>query len=207
MEMQLSDMQSLVQRLAKLESENPRFKRGAAALAVIVSALFLLGQTQSQRTVEAEEFVLKDKVGNMRAKLTVEMNHKPMLTFLDGRGNIPLALVGNDKPGISISRPGTQDLVVLAAGKEFSGLAIYQREIRAGLTVQKGISGLDLFNENGNPQVTLNFSSLGSSLTMSDPNRKADLSMAVAPALRGANVSMSDSTGEPRVFLARLGKD
>lgn len=40
---------------------------------------------------------------------------------------------------------------------------------------------------------------------MSDPNSKADLSMAVAPALGGANISMSDSIGEPRVFLATLG--
>lgn len=71
MEPQPPNMQSLMQRLTKLENENRLIKGGAAVLAVIVSALFLLGQTQNRRTVEAEEFIVRDQSGKMRAKLSV----------------------------------------------------------------------------------------------------------------------------------------
>src|SRR5215471_20352848 len=86
METQLCDVQSLVQRLTRLENENRRFKRGAAALAVIVSALVLMGQAQSHHTVEAERFVLKDQGGKIRAEVKVDDYKRPGLHFYDEDG-------------------------------------------------------------------------------------------------------------------------
>ena len=69
----------------------------------------------------------------------------------------------------------------LGASKEFVGLAIYEKEISAGLSLQNGVPGLDLFYENGKPHVTLAASSTDSYLTMFDPDSKTSLSMGVPP--------------------------
>jgi hypothetical protein len=100
-----SGFADLQERLLKLETANRRLKRlGTAALIAAVS-LVVMGQAPSKKTVEANEFILRDDSGNIRAKLfvtaktttnmtlpgltepvPVTLNPKPMLALYDQKG-------------------------------------------------------------------------------------------------------------------------
>jgi hypothetical protein len=53
----------------KLEQQNRRFKRLGIAALIVPALLLILGQAPSKKTVEANEFVLRDDGGNIRARL------------------------------------------------------------------------------------------------------------------------------------------
>lgn len=79
------DGSSIPERLDGLESENRRLKRlGLVALAVMGAAL-VMGQSPTKRTLEANEFILKDASGSVRATLKM-YNGEPLLTLLGSNG-------------------------------------------------------------------------------------------------------------------------
>ena len=85
MSRQSSDGSAITERLDRLEKENRRFKRlGLTALAVMAATL-VMGQSPSRRTVEANEFVLRDASGTIRATLKM-YNGEPLLTLLGSKG-------------------------------------------------------------------------------------------------------------------------
>ena len=66
---QLADLH---ERLAALEKQNRRFKQLGAALLVLTACLALTGQAPSKKIIEANQFVLRDDSGKLRARLSVE---------------------------------------------------------------------------------------------------------------------------------------
>ena len=58
-------------RLLALEHQNRRFKRFGAALLVVLALVVVMGQAAPKKTIEANEFTLKDESGNIRARLFV----------------------------------------------------------------------------------------------------------------------------------------
>ena len=116
------ELYELLSRVARLEKENRRFKRGALVLLAIALSIGLLAQTKqappSQKpkarppvkpveppppgpvvatTVEAQSFVLKDANGHVRAELAM-MGSTPSLKFRDESGSALVTLSLNDKP-------------------------------------------------------------------------------------------------------------
>jgi hypothetical protein len=118
------ELYELLSRVACLEKENRRFKRGALLLLAVALSIGLLAQTKqappsSQKpkarppvkpveppppgpvvatTVEAQSFVLKDANGHVRAELAL-MGSTPSLKFRDESGSALVTLSLNDKPG------------------------------------------------------------------------------------------------------------
>jgi len=65
----LDSFDAMHARISKLEKQNREIKQlGAAALVVVVS-LLVMGQAPAKKTVEANEFILKDGNGKVRARL------------------------------------------------------------------------------------------------------------------------------------------
>ncbi len=64
--------ENLQTRIAKLEKENRRFKKIAAVALAGMALLFVMGQAPSRKTVEANEFVVKDAHGKVRIRLGVD---------------------------------------------------------------------------------------------------------------------------------------
>jgi hypothetical protein len=59
-------------RLDVLERQNRRFKRAGATIVLLaVSATLLMGQARTTKVLEANEFVLKDASGKVRARLGI----------------------------------------------------------------------------------------------------------------------------------------
>lgn len=62
-------LNTLAQRLDRLERESRRWRWAAAALPLGIAAVVLMGQVALRRVVEAEKFVLRDPNGKERATL------------------------------------------------------------------------------------------------------------------------------------------
>ena len=81
-----STLEVLAHRVAKLEVQNQRLKKAGIAWMVVAVAFIVMGQAQTNRTLEANEFVLKDETGKARAKLHMERGRDPSLSLYDASG-------------------------------------------------------------------------------------------------------------------------
>jgi hypothetical protein len=73
--------EGLHDRLARLEIQQRRLKRLGAAALIIATLLVVMGQAPSKKIVEANEFILKDDSGNVRARLFMTEKHTTNLTI------------------------------------------------------------------------------------------------------------------------------
>jgi hypothetical protein len=89
------DFKELQARLLKLENQNRRFKQlGVTALIVLVSVV-VMAQVPSGKTVEANEFILRDGSGTVRARLSMdETRSGSEMVLLDEKGRPRIKLEG-----------------------------------------------------------------------------------------------------------------
>src|SRR6266566_6655649 len=85
------DLETILERLEKIEDENRFLKRMGLLILLVSGASLTVGPTvrslgDGQRSQQLEEFVLKDGSGNVRAKLMVS-GDAPRLTLYDADGN------------------------------------------------------------------------------------------------------------------------
>lgn len=97
MNIQSDDIRELQGRLTLLEKHNRRCKRIGAAALIVVTSLFVMAQAPAKKTVEANEFILRDSRGNVRVRLSVDVD-TPEIAFFDERGAQELTL-GSSKLG------------------------------------------------------------------------------------------------------------
>src|SRR5437870_2639374 len=162
-------LHALAERVAKLEAQNRRFKQSGIAALALASTLAFMGQAQTNQVLEANAFHLKDANGTVRARLSMEGSNRPTLSFLDAKGVPVASLAGGDEPFLTLFRPGTTEQVALGAYGAMYGLALYDKEIRVGLTIQQGSSSsLDFFDESGKPQATMATDQNGASIAFTD---------------------------------------
>ena len=63
------ELQDVLRRVETLEIENRRLKRAVLTLALLAAVVLAMGQARPNRSVEANEFALKDGAGAVRARL------------------------------------------------------------------------------------------------------------------------------------------
>ena len=81
-----TDMQTILNRLERVENQNRALKWAGVALLVLILFASFWGQAASKKNVvKGEEFVLLDDQGRYRAVLEVT-NSGPSFRFLDERG-------------------------------------------------------------------------------------------------------------------------
>jgi len=191
------DFESLSVRVAKLEMQNRWWKRGALVFATLAAAMFLMGQAQTPHILEANEFVLNDENGHPRARLFMEAGGKPSLSFYDPHGGIVLSLAGGDEPSLTLSRPGSSEQVQLATNKYFYGLSLYDAQAhRAGVSVQKGVPALNLFDQDGKERLAMEIGSKGPTLSLRDSAGKAAVLLTIAPQGSGPSLVLFDKDGK-----------
>jgi len=97
-----SDLQALSARLDKLEAQARRWKLASVILALSSTSLVLIAAKPADRidsaviharTVEAQDFVVKDEEGQIRARLTLNPQMKKDLNGPASNMNAPLGPV------------------------------------------------------------------------------------------------------------------
>jgi hypothetical protein len=162
------DVQSLVARVERLERQNRLFKRLELFLLLSPAILIVMAQARPRRTVQADEFQLIDASGSVRARLSMEAAGRPTLNLLDEKGIPVVSLAAGDDPFLVLKRAGGKEEVALGAYNGSYGLGLYDKKIRAGLTVQNGAPGLDLFDEVGDERAKLLLNDVGPLLELSN---------------------------------------
>lgn len=121
------DLHALLDRVNKLEEQNYRLKKWGTAIAVLLSAVFLAGQSApSPRVLEAQRFVLKDSDGNVRgwigtigkgSELTLgNANAQPMIRLIVGPDSSDMHFFGARKSGMNLGLDsGSPDISMIAA--------------------------------------------------------------------------------------------
>lgn len=178
---QISVLQSVVERLDKLEKQNRTLKRVGMLVLVLFCLVFVMGQAlPGRRIIEAEGFILRDANGKMRAALGISEG-APHLSLLDeeGTARIFLTLAAN-KPAVWLFDAKVNPRVSLATDAGGDGLL----SLLDGMRKQRAVLGLlpdgspklELTAEGERSAVTLGAmsSSKGSSsgLVLLDANRK-----------------------------------
>src|SRR5262245_59902063 len=81
---QMTELESLTSRLQKVERDNRRMKLAGCLTGLIAAALLLMGQARpGHKQLEAQELVLRDSSGRIRALLTA--SPEPHLTLFDAK--------------------------------------------------------------------------------------------------------------------------
>jgi hypothetical protein len=87
MQVDLTEQQTLIQRINRLERQN-RAVRAAGTLAVLAGAAALcIGMSAPRRTLETDLLIIKDPTGNTRMILGMA-DDGPAITMLDSNGKL-----------------------------------------------------------------------------------------------------------------------
>jgi hypothetical protein len=88
-------------RIARLETQNRRFKRLGTVGLIVVACLVVIGQAApSKKIAEANEFILRDDSGNIRARLFVTEKQTTKMTIPGSTDPVPVTF--NPKPTLAL---------------------------------------------------------------------------------------------------------
>lgn len=173
------EMHALSQRLEGLEKQ-------VAHLAALVTE-----QTDNNRTVVAQRFVVRDEENQRRAELGIvrlkgETEAQPWLGLFDANGRIRTAMSVEANGGrLELYNPQGQAVLELKEYREGPRLALFDAtgSTRLSLTVSEDGSFIYLFNADGKQNLRLELHSSGEECLV-----------------------MQDANGNPRVLLAANGE-
>jgi hypothetical protein len=115
----MPELQTVFDRLERLERQNRMLKTAGVLALGAVSALVLMAQVKpASRVVEAGEFILRDPEGRMRAHLSISQG-APVLDLLDVTGKTVVELT-SAKPGPSLrlGAPKQSPLILLSVSED-----------------------------------------------------------------------------------------
>jgi hypothetical protein len=94
------DIQTIIERLGKLERQNRRLRYAGVVTLIAFGALVIIGQTTyKRRVIRAEEFQLVDSHGNLKGRMCVDSDD-PQLELFNQHGVSAVALYAYDKGNI-----------------------------------------------------------------------------------------------------------
>jgi len=156
--MDVSTIPVLLQRLDKLERSNRRLKLSGLAVLFGLAVFGLMGQARPLQTVEAQEFVVKDAGGVVRARLgaspsavSLSLSHeggRASLVVSGGRGqgaHLAITDVAGKIKGLLLLNPETVGLYlspVDATGPPKSPRVVFE-------VLNQGTGGFAFFDRNG----------------------------------------------------------
>ena len=163
---------SVLERLDRLEKSNRElgrecrwWRRGAGGCGLVVVVLGMVGANaveKVQKTVEAQNFVLRDAIGRVRASLGFRSDGTPGFALMDEEARVRLALdLGADGvPGVNLYGTDGQLQAALAVRPDGSpGLGFFNDggKVRLSLDLgpQRAAPGLTLFDRAGTLRAAL----------------------------------------------------
>lgn len=150
MEPGTSEWPAMMNRLERLEKQNRSFKQIGTLGLILIGSVLLMGQASPKRTVEANEFVLKDSSARIRGRLSIK-NDGPMLELLGNSGETGAVLaVGADGAGLSLGYGNSRYMPVnLTMGKSGPDLNLNDATGHIHLSILSGSPSLELLDKEG----------------------------------------------------------
>jgi hypothetical protein len=193
MQTQDRTVQALADRVSKLEMQNRRLKMAGLAILTLASALLLMGQTRSARITEASEFRLIDANGKTRARLAMGVGGGPTLTFFNTK-DLPVAGIdGGKEPSFFLTGWDNAAHILLRITKDSYGLDLADKRPRATLSVSNNSTGLDFWDEYGDPQATMSVDKTSGNITFRNAKGKVS-SQWVDSRATGASLVLYDKS-------------
>ena len=173
-------LNTLTQRLDRLERGNRRLKLAVAVLLISLAAVGVMGQVSPKaapKVIEAERFVLRDTSGKPRATLVVAADGTSGLSLYDQNGKGRLRLyVDTSGPSLALADQNGKLRATLRLDADGSpGLTLFDRgeKLRGGLGLHTdGSPLLGLLDQSGKLRATLGVATSGPSLVLHDENQK-----------------------------------
>lgn len=202
---QESDRIELAKRVDDLEKQNRRFKQVGLSVLVFAMCAAFMAQAAPKRTVDAEEFVLHDASGRVRAKLFM-LADSPSLQLMDEKGAARAALTVDSQgvgPGLVLTDISGKPRVAMAVSNdptEGPGVLLMDSsgKVRMQLTAPDN-AGLQFYDANGKARVLLQVSDNGPIFRLADANEQIRASMGVTQA--GPGLFLMDANGKPQATL------
>lgn len=156
----------LIERLSRLEIQQTKLQRSNKHLRMIMGGLVLLcgalltmAETSSTvpDTLEAQQFLLRDSSGKLRAAMGVTSDGAVGINLDDATGHTRLTidLDASGDPGVDLYDPNGQRRVTIALGSTGEpGIGLYGPDghLRTSLDVpKKDTAGLSFYHDNGKP--------------------------------------------------------
>jgi hypothetical protein len=145
--------EELERRLLSVEKQNRRLKQLGAALLILVTSLILMGQVPSKKTVEANEFILRDDSGNIRARLFMTAKQTTSMTIPGLAEPVPVTLKPRptlalyDEKGETSGFLDDDEVNFLKSHVSLAGGVLSMGDQTSGLVVSRYSVGL--FDEQG----------------------------------------------------------
>src|SRR5215469_5099144 len=145
----LPEMTVILSRLEKLEKESRRLKRGGATCLLVAACVALMAQARTNRTVEAEKFVLHDAAGNVKGVWSVgawEGQPFPALVLNDAAGKPQVLLMGGAgsvSPSLGVTYNGE------SSSLSESGLHVFGKNAHATVFASEGIANVEASGRDG----------------------------------------------------------
>ncbi len=156
--------EKLLERVVRLEHEQTELRRAnrrlrllTGALMLSMGALVVMGQAVPERTVEAQQFVLRSRDGTVRGSIGITDNGAVGINLNDSKGQtrIDLDIASNGSPGLDLYDPNGKLRATLALGPEGTpGLGLYDPngKLRSSLNIPAANTpGLAFYHTNGTP--------------------------------------------------------
>ncbi len=195
--------ESLRKRVDALEAQNRRYMKAGIVVLIVAACAVFMAQTTAKRTVEAEEFVLHDASGRVRAKLFMLGDVFPSLALMDKKGVTRATLTaGPQGPGLALTdASGRPRVAVSDDPTEGPGLLLMDSSgnVRMQLTAPND-AGLQFREANGKVRPELQLSDKGPLYRLNDANEQPRLTLGVSE--KGPGLFLVDGTGKPQAVLA-----
>lgn len=192
-----SELQDIRRRIETLESANRRLRRAGLAIALVAVVVVAMGQAKPTRSVEAQEFILRDTSGRERAALRM-VGDSPEFVLEDRRERklAVLRLDGSRSPVLSFyGRDGEESMKLSEYLFQLGG-----ETDKAGLVQITAASAGPTIDTKASPEELKRAVEAGASLTkpiasiyLGASNRKGSLSLAVEGG--DPNLQIQDNNG------------
>jgi len=119
--MEPSEWTLVMDRLEQLEKQNHRMKQLGAEALLLLGSVFPMAQAAPKKTVEANEFILKNGVGRTQATLSTLDPSGAILSFQDtnGKQRMAVGLTAADAPDIEMyDAQGVHIITLIASPHE-----------------------------------------------------------------------------------------
>jgi hypothetical protein len=205
----MTELEAVIERVGKLERQNRRMKRAGAVALILATAVFLMGQGASKKTVEANEFILKDASGKVRGRfgMDLSLNGGPQLSLLDSNGDKRALLDVGDSAGLTLNHRSGKNVesVVLVAGND--GLSLYfGKNLRAAAKLTMDQFGPDLAFFDANAKKRLNLQVVNADSSPGIPSESGIALYDTAGKLRAGLDVRADAQGSGLFFVDSAGK-